>query len=374
MSDLENYGRLAESIFVIPTDEESFISWLGARARREAGIGIVPSLKHYHYSHLDDEPVLGIAGSKNFGIRRDVWSGGSWLRIPLVSTSVLSLSKRQDGAQCEVWVARLQGRGTIGNEPAEIIVWNVANDEYDRLVKDLLARWPNTTISVTDDRKAEWNAWNGQLPGKAPREHKNVQTPVEQEIAVQDILEIEIPILFLASDPKDASRLRLAEEQREIREKLRLSKLRDQFVFYSRVAVRPEDISQALLDIEPKIVHFSGHGTDTGMLCVENKVGEIQPVSANALAMLFEQFSEQIDCVILNACFSKVQANAIARHINCVIGMSQEIGDRAAISFAIGFYQAVGAGRTIKQAYRLGCAQINLQGIPENSIPVLVKR
>lgn len=50
--------------------------------------------------------------------------------------------------------------------------------------------------------------------------------------------------------------------------------------------------------------------------------------------------------------------------------MNQAIGDDAAISFAIGFYQALGAGRSIEDAYKLGCVQIRLQGIPEHLTPV----
>jgi hypothetical protein len=183
-----------------------------------------------------------------------------------------------------------------------------------------------------------------------------------------------LTILFLASDPSDASSLRLGEESREIREKIQLGKRRDRIQIHQRMSVRPADISQALLDLEPRIVHFSGHGTRTGELCFENQVGEMHPIEPEALASLFEQFGGQVGCVVLNACFSEAQANAIARHIDYVVGMKQEIGDRAAIAFAIGFYQALGAGRSIEAAYKLGCAQIRLQSIPEHLTPVLVKR
>ena len=181
-------------------------------------------------------------------------------------------------------------------------------------------------------------------------------------------------VLFLSSDPTNASRLRLGEEFREIQKKLQLAKLRNQFALEQRMSVRPIDISQALLDTQPQIVHFSGHGTDRGALCFENQTGEMHPIQPDALAALFEQFANQVKCVLLNACYSQVQANAIAKHIDCVIGMNQAIGDEAAIAFAIGFYQALGAGRTIEEAYKLGCVQIRLQNIPEHLTPVLIKK
>jgi hypothetical protein len=184
-----------------------------------------------------------------------------------------------------------------------------------------------------------------------------------------------VSILFLAADPTDATRLRLGEEFREIQEKLKLSKFRDRFrLQLPQLSVRPSDITQALLDTQPQIVHFSGHGTSTGELCFENLVGKSHPIEPEALAELFEQFSENINCVILNACYSETQAKAIAKHIKYVIGMSQEIGDEAAIAFTIGFYQALGGGCSTKEAYRLGCVQIRLQNIPGHLKPVLINK
>lgn len=181
-----------------------------------------------------------------------------------------------------------------------------------------------------------------------------------------------IRILFLASEPSDEARLRLGEEIREIHEKLQLAKFRDRFVLEQRHAVRPVDITQALLDTNPHIVHFSGHGNSEGALCFENAAGESQAIPSEALAMLFEQFTESVRCVVLNACFSKVQAEAIFRHVKCVVGMDNAISDRAAVAFSSGFYQALGANRSIQEAYKLGCVQIGLQGIPEIHIPVLL--
>ena len=183
-----------------------------------------------------------------------------------------------------------------------------------------------------------------------------------------------VSILFLAADPTNASRLRLGEELREIQEKLQLSRWRDQFNLHQRMSVRPSDVSQALLDMNPQVVHFSGHGTSAGALCFEDTLGEVHPVQPEALAALFELFANRVHCVILNACYSDTQAKAIAKHVEYVIGMSKAIGDKAAIAFAIGFYQALGAGRSIEEAYKLGCIQIQLQNIPEHSTPTLIKK
>jgi hypothetical protein len=73
-------------------------------------------------------------------------------------------------------------------------------------------------------------------------------------------------ILVLAASPLDQARLRLDVEVREIEEGLRRSKNRDQINLQSRWAVRINDLRRVLLDVEPQIVHFCGHGVDEGLI------------------------------------------------------------------------------------------------------------
>lgn len=184
-----------------------------------------------------------------------------------------------------------------------------------------------------------------------------------------------ITILFLAADPVDATRLRLGEEFRKIHEELRSSRLRERYrLELPYLSARASDISKALLDIQPQIVHFSGHGTSKGGLCFENQTGETQLIQPEALAELFKQFANRVKCVVLNACYSVVQAKAIAQHIDYVIGMDRAVGDEAAIAFSVGFYQALGAGRTVEEAFELGRVQIMLHDIPEHLTPVLIRK
>jgi hypothetical protein len=179
-------------------------------------------------------------------------------------------------------------------------------------------------------------------------------------------------ILFLSANPRGTVRLRLDEEMREIKEGLRRAKRREQFTIESAEAVRYRDIRRAVLDFEPNVVHFSGHGEGEKGLVFEDEVGQVQFVSAEALAGLFELLASQVECVILNACYAQVQAEAIARHIPYVIGMKKGIGDPAAIEFAVGFYDALGAGKSVEDAYRFGCNAVQLPGIPEHLTPQLL--
>ncbi|MEM7556934.1 MAG: CHAT domain-containing protein [Cyanobacteria bacterium P01_A01_bin.84] len=200
-------------------------------------------------------------------------------------------------------------------------------------------------------------------------------------------------ILVLAANPKTTSPLRLDEEVREIDAGLQRARNRGnsnlesglqsglQFDLQVRWAVRVRDVAQALLDFKPQIVHFCGHGAGDDGLVLEEETGKLQLVPTAAIAELFGLFSQKnnhqnqnqknIECVILNACYSQVQATAISQHIPYVIGMNKAIGDKAAIEFTVGFYSALAAGESIDFAYKLGCNSIAIAGIGENLTPVL---
>ena len=154
-----------------------------------------------------------------------------------------------------------------------------------------------------------------------------------------------VKILFLAANPKDTSRLDLSSEVREIDESLRLSKFGNQFILEQSWAVRVKDLQDCLLRYQPTIVHFSGHGSSKGEIILQDNFDQYFPISSTSLSRLFSVLRDNIKCVVLNACYSEIQANAIAEHIECVVGMSKSIGDQAAISFAAAFYRALAYGR-----------------------------
>ena len=180
-----------------------------------------------------------------------------------------------------------------------------------------------------------------------------------------------IKILVLATNPKETVHLRLDEEMRSIDQALQQSRFRDKFEIEQQWAVRVSDLQRLLLRYKPDIVHFSGHGSESSEIILEDSEGNSKPVPASALSRLFSLVKDNIRCVVLNACYSEAQAEAIAQHINCVVGMSRAIGDDAAISFSEAFYGALGDGRDIKTAFELGCNQIDLENLDEQDTPKL---
>jgi hypothetical protein len=174
-------------------------------------------------------------------------------------------------------------------------------------------------------------------------------------------------ILIFAANPTDQPQLRLDQEVREIQNGLRHS--RKHFEVRHQPAARHQELRRALLDYRPAYVHFCGHGAGAAGIVLDDHL-----VGADALAGLFELFSDRIKCVVLNACYSSIQAHAIVQHIEYVVGMSKAIGDSAAIEFSTAFYDALGAGESVEFAFRMGRNAIQLAGIPEHLTPQLLTR
>lgn len=156
--------------------------------------------------------------------------------------------------------------------------------------------------------------------------------------------------------------------------RLRLARAPEKFELHHRASVRPSDITQAIFDTKPAIIHFSGHGISTGELLFENDFGQIHPIEPDALESLFALLRDEIRCVILNACYSHKQARAISKHIDNVIGMNSNIGDNAAIAFSVGFYKAFCDGRAVQDCYEFGRTELRLLNIPEHNAPVILRR
>ena len=164
-----------------------------------------------------------------------------------------------------------------------------------------------------------------------------------------------LTILFLAANPVDTERLQLDEEYHAIDEELLSTEYRDSFDLRSFWAVRYGDVQQLLLRYKPHIVHFSGHGSSAGEIILKNDDGSQYHVPPDRLASLFGILKDNIRCVVLNACFSQLQAEGIAASIDCVVGMKRAVPDKSAIEFAAGFYLGLGFGRSVKTAFDLGC-------------------
>lgn len=181
-------------------------------------------------------------------------------------------------------------------------------------------------------------------------------------------------VLFLAANPKGTTPLKLDEEIRAITQKIRAAEYRETVELLSTWAVRPDDLLQYLNEHKPQIVHFSGHGYRSGEILLVDNNGIPKSVSVKAIQALFTTLKDNIRLVLLNACYSKIQAQAITEVIDCVIGMNTAVGNNAAIIFAASFYRAIGFGRSIQEAFDQGKTALLLDGLVEENTPELLSK
>jgi hypothetical protein len=170
-------------------------------------------------------------------------------------------------------------------------------------------------------------------------------------------------ILLLSSNHRND--LKLSQEIKEIKEVIKRAQKNSpqkdsQFEVEIELEVQTDKLQELFIEQEPRIVHFCGHGRGKQGLVLQNQAGDTQLLTTEALSNLFGFFGDKVECVLLNACYSEVQANSIVQHINYAIGMSHDIRDDAAIAFAAGFYRWLSLGNSIEEAYKFGRNAIEL--------------
>lgn len=197
--------------------------------------------------------------------------------------------------------------------------------------------------------------------------HYNIEL-ISKLITENDLFYSKTKIVFTSANPVNENTLRLDREFRIIDNLLQSSKERDKFELISKWAIRLSDFTRIMLELNPNVIHFSGHGNQSG-LAFENENGKLEMIGIDSLDQLFSNFSGIVHCVLLNSCYSENIAKVISSHNIYVIGMKSEIGDNIAKRFSTGFYQALATGKSIEDSFRMGIIHISnldeAQGIPK---------
>jgi len=173
-------------------------------------------------------------------------------------------------------------------------------------------------------------------------------------------------ILFLQADCKEHP-LDLAGEYKAIKNALLRSKYRDQFDLSFQPSVRVEELEECLLLDRPSIVHLACYSSEEGEegMWIQDKNGKTKIKTSSFFSNLFSIVNpdKNIRCVVLNTCNCKKIAEAISKNVSCVIGQEALISDKGAIEFASKFYEALGSGRNVNNAFDLAAS--NLQSVQE---------
>ena len=223
------------------------------------------------------------------------------------------------------------------------------------------------------DEQNRIKAYDRQMKsfGQSLQQHSYAQTQLADEIQRLKYVPEKIIVLFFATNPHDTDRLRLDEEVRSIQEMIRKSAHRDSIIFESRWAVRPLDILQAINELNPDVVHFSGHGAPTGDLVLESVDGTAKMVTKEAITQTIMTSSDKIHLLFFNTCFSYEQAQSITEYVDAAIGMTTSIGDKSAVAFAAQFYSSLGFGFSVQKAFEQAKGVLMLENPYEKDTPAL---
>lgn len=180
-------------------------------------------------------------------------------------------------------------------------------------------------------------------------------------------------ILFLGCCPPGTPQLDIDREMREVEQGLKLSKHRDRFDMEVLTAVQTGDIRRALLNHEPRYIHFAGSATDKPIpapgssgrqlapgLIVEDAKGGYITLQGTELARLFAMFPGT-EGIVLNACFTDQLAEDISQTLPWAIGMKDIITDDSAIIFAVAFWDGMAYGKGVQFAFDMGVSAIRME-------------
>lgn len=187
----------------------------------------------------------------------------------------------------------------------------------------------------------------------------------------------EIKVLYLTAANTQKDMLRTDVEVAQVQQELRGAKWGNALQFVYRPAATPKALLDALNDINPEVVHFSGHGGWSAL--VFNKEKTLQPVGITVdfdlLAELFSSISSPPTILVLNACDTLIGADGLLDKIPAVISMSDSITDLGAVSFASQFYSALGSGETLQNALNQAVVHMKLSSLVADAVlPTMIAR
>ncbi|MED4170785.1 CHAT domain-containing protein, partial [Priestia megaterium] len=269
-------------------------------------------------------------------------------------------------------ISRTKNESTIRSRIRDIDRYNNTLATINKKISNLESKIVNKSKEISNEekklRREEEKEWKKREQSETKRRKeldksmKELQSSIDMHDSLhqqtqKDIVELrnipkKIKVLFIASNPLDQPQLRLDEEAREIEIMIRKSEYRDSVSFITKWAARPLDILQAINEINPTVIHFSGHGSAEDELVFQDNSGNTKLIAKDAIVQTMASTSDNIKLVFFNTCFSYGQAKVVVEHIDAAIGMNTSIGDDAARVFAAQFYSALGFGHSLYKSFQ----------------------
>jgi hypothetical protein len=159
-----------------------------------------------------------------------------------------------------------------------------------------------------------------------------------------------MPRVLVLTANSEASPLVLATEVEEIRTALSGY---PNFIVRRENEVRAADFLHLLLDFEPDILHFAGHGGVEQMIMLKDGRGGHAPLLARNFAGILQKLRCVPKLIFLNACYTDEFSQVLGLCVPAVIGAIGRIDDQAAATFARTFYSILARSLSIGETFEL---------------------
>lgn len=156
-------------------------------------------------------------------------------------------------------------------------------------------------------------------------------------------------ILIVAANPKDMHRLDLREELTQLRNGMKDNQDIGNAEVLVEWAARAHDLQSAVRKNRPHIVHFAGHGSHEG-IWLEDDEGNSRLLSKETLPLILSA-SPDLRLVVLNACATAPQIEALKRSVEFVVGTQCSVRDSVALDFTTHFYRGLAGGQKVRDAF-----------------------
>ena len=180
-----------------------------------------------------------------------------------------------------------------------------------------------------------------------------------------------VKVLFLAANTDPNSRLELDKEFSQIRRFLDVTPEWDALEMVHEPEAEAAQLPQLLVREKPDIIHFAGHADKAGRVQLIGPNKGVSRIEPDALYQLLEAVRADVKLVFFNTCYSAPAADKVVQLVPFCIGTKEAIDDPAAIQFSALFYQGLGFGMTVAEAYKYAQAgvAVTLGGIPADERP-----
>lgn len=179
-------------------------------------------------------------------------------------------------------------------------------------------------------------------------------------------------ILYATATPE--GELRVSQEIRRVKNAVSSALHRDLVDIEHAPDVTADDLLNYLTSFQPHVIHFSGHANQDVLVFDDGTMegGDGREIPIDLFMRAVSAPDQRPSLVVLNACESATNLEALLAGVPIAIGMSAPVGDADAITFATRFYRAVADGQSVESALTVARVDMEMNGLLDHDLPTLV--